>query len=50
MDDWVQGGKKRLGDRLRDKTLSIMESHQPDPLPDKVREEVAYILREHRTS
>jgi trimethylamine---corrinoid protein Co-methyltransferase len=46
MDDWVQDGKKRLGERLREKTISIIEDHAPDPLPDSVREEVAYILKE----
>jgi len=46
MDDWVQSGKKRLGDRLRDKTVSIIESLKPEPLPDSVREEIAYILKE----
>jgi len=46
MDDWAQSGKKRLGDRLRDKTIAILDSHKPEPLPDKVREEVAYILKQ----
>jgi len=43
-DAWNAAGGKRLGERLRDKTISLMESHQPKPLPDAVREEVAYIL------
>jgi len=42
--DWRAGGCKRLSDRLREKTLAIVEEHQPDPLPDSVREEVDYIL------
>jgi len=46
MDDWVQSGKKRLGDRLRDKTISIIETHRPEPLPDGVRQEIDYILRQ----
>jgi trimethylamine--corrinoid protein Co-methyltransferase len=46
MDDWVQSGKKRLGDRVRDKTVALIEGHQPEPLPDRVREEVAYILKQ----
>jgi len=44
VDAWSAAGGKRLGDRLRDKTISLMESHQPEPLPDAVREEIAYIL------
>ncbi len=43
-DAWSAASGKRLGDRLRDKTISLMESHQPQPLPDAVREEIAYIL------
>jgi trimethylamine--corrinoid protein Co-methyltransferase len=46
MDDWVRSGKWRLGDRLRDKTIAILDHHKPELLPDKVREEIAYILRE----
>jgi trimethylamine--corrinoid protein Co-methyltransferase len=43
-DDWRASGSKRLGDRLREKTMAIIEGHQPPPLPDSVREEVDYIL------
>jgi trimethylamine--corrinoid protein Co-methyltransferase len=46
MDDWVQSGKKRLGDRLREKTVALIEAHQPEPLPDRVREEIDYILKQ----
>jgi trimethylamine--corrinoid protein Co-methyltransferase len=45
VDDWVATGKKRLGDRLREKTVSIIEAHKPAPLADSVREEIAYILK-----
>ena len=44
-DDWVAEGSKRLGERLRERTIAIIEEHQPEPLPDSVREEIAYILR-----
>jgi trimethylamine--corrinoid protein Co-methyltransferase len=43
-DAWLETGGKRLGDRLRDKTISLMESHQSEPLPDAIREEITYIL------
>jgi trimethylamine--corrinoid protein Co-methyltransferase len=43
-DDWVAAGSRRLGERLREKTVAIIQGHQPQPLPDGVREEVAYIL------
>jgi trimethylamine--corrinoid protein Co-methyltransferase len=45
-DDWVAAGSKRLAERLRDKTAAIIEEHQPEPLPDSVQEELAYILRQ----
>ncbi len=44
MEDWVAGGSKRLGQRLRDKTLALMKDHRPEPLPENVRQEIAYIL------
>jgi trimethylamine--corrinoid protein Co-methyltransferase len=44
-DDWRASGSKRLGDRLRDKTIAIMENHQTEPLPDPIREEIRYILQ-----
>jgi trimethylamine--corrinoid protein Co-methyltransferase len=42
--DWRAHGSRRLGDRLRDKTIAIMDDYQPEPLPDRVREEIEYIL------
>ncbi|MBC7259054.1 MAG: trimethylamine methyltransferase family protein [Chloroflexi bacterium] len=45
MEDWVAQGSKRLGQRLKEKTLSILEEHKPQPLPDSVRAEIAYILK-----
>ena len=46
IDDWVRAGKKRLGDRLRDKTIAIMEEHRPDPLAEHVQGEIDYILKQ----
>jgi trimethylamine--corrinoid protein Co-methyltransferase len=46
--DWVHGGKQRLGDRLRDKTLAVMDSHRPEPLPANVQAEVDYIMNPSR--
>jgi len=40
---WRASGAKRLGDRLREKTLAIMDSHQPEPLSDAIREEIQVI-------
>jgi trimethylamine--corrinoid protein Co-methyltransferase len=46
MAGWVEEGGKRLGDRLRDKTISIIDEHRPDLLPDAIRAEIAYILKQ----
>ncbi len=46
MEDWASEGKKRMGERLRERTIAIVEEHSPEPLPDRVREEIAYILKE----
>jgi trimethylamine--corrinoid protein Co-methyltransferase len=43
-DDWVAAGSQRLGRRLCDKTVAIMEEHRPEPLPPGSRQEIAYIL------
>jgi trimethylamine--corrinoid protein Co-methyltransferase len=42
---WIEKGSKRLGDRLREKTVTIIQEHQPEPLPDSVRQEINYILQ-----
>jgi trimethylamine--corrinoid protein Co-methyltransferase len=43
-DDWVAAGSQRLGKRLRDKTLAIIEGHRPEPLSASASEEIADIL------
>jgi trimethylamine--corrinoid protein Co-methyltransferase len=43
-DDWIEAGSQRLGDRLRERTVAILDEHEPEPLPNGVREEIAYIL------
>jgi trimethylamine--corrinoid protein Co-methyltransferase len=45
IEDWIAQGSKRLGQRLQERTVAILEGHQPEPLPDSVREEIAYILK-----
>ena len=47
-DDWRDSGSKRLGDRLREKTITIMDKHQPDLLPTSICEEIQYILKSFR--
>jgi trimethylamine:corrinoid methyltransferase-like protein len=31
-EGWQRGGSKTMGDRCREKVLSILEGHQPDPV------------------
>jgi len=42
---WAGAGSKRLDEILREKTVAILDEHQPEPLPDSVREEIDYILK-----
>jgi len=44
MSDWLAEGGRRLGERLREKTVAIIESHRPQPLPDAVRQTMVDIL------
>jgi trimethylamine--corrinoid protein Co-methyltransferase len=45
--DWSAAGSKSLGQRLRERTVALVEDHEPEPLPDAVQQEVADILAEH---
>lgn len=42
---WTRAGGKRLGEVIREKTISIMDNHTPEPLTDTVLEEIDYIMR-----
>ncbi|MGD2165978.1 MAG: trimethylamine methyltransferase family protein [Anaerolineae bacterium] len=44
VEDWVEAGSKRLGDRLRDRTVAIIDGHEPEPLSEHARQEIGYIL------
>lgn len=43
-DAWEAGGSRRLGDRLRERTVALMDSHHPEPLSDAVLAEIRHIL------
>jgi len=43
-EDWIAAGSPRLGARLREKTLDIIQGHRPQPLPDSIRDEIQHIL------
>jgi trimethylamine--corrinoid protein Co-methyltransferase len=44
-EDWVASGSLRLGERLRERTVAIIDQHRPDPLPGSVLDELDYILQ-----
>jgi len=44
LEDWATAGRPRLGQRLRDRAVAIMEQHRPEPLADSVREAIEYVL------
>jgi trimethylamine--corrinoid protein Co-methyltransferase len=46
MDDWLKAGSLRYGDRLREKTIEILDTHEPEPLADGVKDQINYILKE----
>jgi trimethylamine--corrinoid protein Co-methyltransferase len=43
-DRWAKAGSKRLSERLREKTIAILDSHHPQPLPGNVQDEIDYVL------
>jgi trimethylamine--corrinoid protein Co-methyltransferase len=43
-DNWVRRGQQRLGDRLREKTVALLDKHESAPLPAGVEAEIDYIL------
>ena len=43
-EEWVAAGGLPLGRRLQERTVALIEEHEPEPLPPGVHEEVAYIL------
>lgn len=49
-DKWVNEGSKTLGDRANEKVRHILETHEPQPLPEAARERVEAIIAEARAS
>ena len=41
---WEKKGGQKASVVLRDKTIALMESHRPEPLPDQVKQSVARIV------
>ncbi len=43
-EDWVDKGSKTLGERANERVRHILETHQPKPLPEEIREAAEAIL------
>jgi trimethylamine--corrinoid protein Co-methyltransferase len=43
-EDSIEAGYERLGDRLREKTVQILDEYETEQLPEETREEIKYIL------
>jgi len=46
LDRWEKGGSQDLNARARAQTVALIESHQPEPLPQSVEQEIERILAE----
>jgi trimethylamine--corrinoid protein Co-methyltransferase len=45
-DDWEADGSKEMAQRVRERVLEIIETHQPSPLPDKTLQALAALREE----
>jgi len=46
MDDWIADGAQDLGQRLREKTRTILKEHRPEPLDGEVQQAIDAVLGE----
>jgi trimethylamine--corrinoid protein Co-methyltransferase len=44
LEPWQEQGSKNVNDRLREKTIALMDDHKFEPLPDSVIQEIDTIL------
>lgn len=44
IEDWMEAGGTRLGERLQDRTVSILDDHESERLPHGVRDDIRRIL------
>jgi len=43
-DDWEAAGAKTLGDRVHEKVISLIETYEPEPIPDDVETRLKEII------
>ncbi len=48
--NWEADGALSLGDRLRQRTIDIMQAHKPNPLADSMRAEIDYIIKSNKAT
>ncbi|UCB46299.1 MAG: trimethylamine methyltransferase family protein, partial [Spirochaetota bacterium] len=44
-DKWSSGGKLTMGDRINEKTKRLLETHNPKPLQDEIKEKIKEIRK-----
>ncbi|MEE9199594.1 MAG: trimethylamine methyltransferase family protein [Dehalococcoidia bacterium] len=49
-DSWAREGSKLMGQRIKDKLGEIIQSHQPRPLPEKVKTQLSAIIERRKQS
>ncbi len=45
-EKWSKKGSLSFMDKIRDKTVSLMNEHKPEALPDKVKEQIKSIIKD----
>jgi trimethylamine--corrinoid protein Co-methyltransferase len=46
LESWVESGGRSTAETLRERTLALMDSHKPAPLPVDVQDQIALILEQ----
>lgn len=46
LEPWLEKGGKDMRERVREATVAILDTHQPEALPASVETEIEYILRQ----
>lgn len=49
-DMWKEKGNKTYGERVTQKAMEILETHQPEPLPDPIRRKLEEIIKKAEKS
>jgi len=44
VDDWEAAGSKTLGDRVHEKVINLIETYEPEPIPDDVENRLKEII------